>query len=204
MDSMDIVRKERVFAVIRAGDAKRALLFAEACIQGGLRLIEITFSFSGAERVISELCKRGDAFIGAGTVLNLDMARAAVDSGARFIISPHTDGEIISYAKSRGVIVVSGALTSNEILTAWNLGADMVKVFPIKAVGGAPYIRAIKEPLPFVEVMTTGGVTLENLMEFLSAGATAVGLSSALTGVSFDSEAIRQRARRVVQILGEA
>jgi len=201
---MDIVRKNRVFAVIRAEDSDKALQFVEACVEGGLRLIEITFSFSGAERVISELCKRGDAFVGAGTVLNLNMARIAADSGARFIISPHTDGEIVSYAKSRGLMVVSGALTSNEILRAWNLGADMVKVFPIKAVGGASYIKAIKGPLPFIDVMTTGGVTLENFREFLSAGATAVGLSSALTGASFDPKIIHQRAKRVVQILSEA
>jgi 2-dehydro-3-deoxyphosphogluconate aldolase/(4S)-4-hydroxy-2-oxoglutarate aldolase len=100
-------------------------------------------------------------------------------------------------------MVVSGALTSNEIVKAWNLGADMVKIFPVKAVGGASYIRAIKEPLPFVEIMTTGGVTVENLTEFLSAGATAVGLSSTLTGSdgSFDPEIICQRAKRAVEEL---
>ena len=203
MNPLDFVKKNRIFAVIRAYDSRTALRFAEACIEGGLRLIEVTFSFAGAEEVISRLSDREGALVGAGTVLNLDMARTAANAGARFIISPHTDSEIISYSKSNNLMVVSGALTSNEIVRAWNSGADMVKIFPVKAVGGASYIKAIKEPLPFVEIMTTGGVTVENLTEFLSAGATAVGLSSTLTGSdsSFAPEIICQRAKRAVEEL---
>jgi len=202
---MDFVRKNRVFAVIRAGNSENALRAAEACIEGGLKLIEITFSFSGAETVICELSKANDILVGAGTVLNVEMARNAVRSGARFLISPHTDREIISYAKSKSLLVISRALTSNEILKAWNWGADLVKIFPVKSVGGASYIKAIKDPLPFVEIMTTGGVTVENFHEFLLGGATAVGLSSSLIGsdglVGF--ETVSQRARKVVQILSE-
>ncbi len=156
---------------------------------------------AGADEVISELSKGYDVVVGAGTVLNMDMARAAVTAGANFIVSPHTDRELIHYAKSRDLLVVAGALTSSEIVNAWRLGADMVKIFPVKAVGGASYIRAIKEPLPFIEVMTTGGVTLENFEEFLDAGATAVGLSSALLGKngSFEPEIIYERAKWVTQ-----
>lgn len=203
MNSMDFVKQNKIFAVIRADDSQKALEFAKACIEGGLKLIEITFSFPGAEEVISKLSERRGALVGAGTVLNLGMARSATNSGARFIISPHTDSEIISYSKSNNLMVVSGALTSNEIVKAWNLGVDMVKIFPVKAVGGASYIKAIKEPLPFIEIMTTGGVTVENFTEFLSAGATAVGLSSTLIGSdgSFNPEVIYQRAKRVVEKL---
>lgn len=205
MNSMDFVRKKRVLAVIRAENPGNALRLAEACIEGGLKLIEITFSFPGAEEVIEKLSKINDILTGAGTVLNVDMARSAANSGAGFIISPHTDREIISYAKSNGLLVVSGALTSNEILKAWNLGADLVKIFPVQSVGGASYIKAIKEPLPFIEVMATGGVTMENFTDFLQAGATAVGLSSSLIGGNglVGSKAISQRARRVIQILSE-
>ncbi len=205
MNSMDFVKKNRVFAVIRAENPENALRLAEACIEGGLKLIEITFSFPGAEEVIEKLSKINDILTGAGTVLNVDMARSAANSGARFIISPHTDREIISYAKSNGLLVVSGALTSNEILKAWNLGADLVKIFPVQSVGGVSYIKAIKEPLPFIEVMATGGVTMENFTDFLQAGATAVGLSSSLIGGNglVGSKAISQRARRVIQILSE-
>jgi 2-dehydro-3-deoxyphosphogluconate aldolase/(4S)-4-hydroxy-2-oxoglutarate aldolase len=205
MNSMDFVKKNRVLAVIRAENPENALRLAEACIEGGLKLIEITFSFPGAEEVIEKLSKINDILTGAGTVLNVDMARSAANSGARFIISPHTDREIISYAKSNGLLVVSGALTSNEILKAWNLGTDLVKIFPVKSVGGASYIKAIKEPLPFIEVMATGGVTMENFTDFLQAGATAVGLSSSLIGGDglVGSKAISRRTRRVVQILSE-
>ncbi len=205
MNSMDFVRKKRVLAVIRAENPGNALRLAEACIEGGLKLIEITFSFAGAEEVIEKLSKINDILTGAGTVLNVDMARSAANSGAGFIISPHTDREIISYAKSNGLLVVSGALTSNEILKAWNLGADLVKIFPVQSVGGASYIKAIKEPLPFIEVMATGGVTMENFTDFLQAGATAVGLSSSLIGGDglVGSKVISQRARRVIQILSE-
>jgi 2-dehydro-3-deoxyphosphogluconate aldolase/(4S)-4-hydroxy-2-oxoglutarate aldolase len=205
MNPMDFVRKNRVFAVIRAENSENALRLAEACIEGGLKLIEIMFSFHGAEEVIGELSKKNDILTGAGTVLNAEMARSAANSGARFIISPHTDRESISYAKSNDLLVVSGALTPNEILKAWNLGVDLVKIFPVKSVGGASYIKAIKDPLPFIKVMTTGGVTVENFTEFLQSGATAVGLSSSLIGSDglVDSKTISQRARKVVQILGE-
>ena len=203
MNLMDGVRKHKLFAVIRAENSGKALEFGEACIEGGLKLIEITFSFPEAETVIRELSEKYDIFVGAGTVLNLDMVKVAVNSGAKFIVSPHTDKEIISYAKSKSLMVVSGALTSNEILTAWNLGADMVKVFPVKSVGGASYVKAIKEPLPFIEIMTTGGVTVENFQEFLQAGATAVGLSSTLIRKdnAFNPESIRQRVRETAEKL---
>ena len=201
MGLVDLVKSSKVIAVIRAEGPETALRSAQACIEGGLKLIEITFSFSGADKVISELSKGYDVVVGAGTVLNMDMARAAAAAGANFIVSPHTDRELIHYAKSRDLLVVAGALTSSEIVNAWRLGADMVKLFPVKAVGGASYIRAIKEPLPFVEVMTTGGVTLENFKEFLDAGATAVGLSSALLGKngSFEPEIVYERAKWVTQ-----
>ncbi len=205
MNQMDFVRKNKIFAVIRTENPENALRLAEACIEGGLKLIEITFSFSGAETVIGELTKVNDILVGAGTVLNLEMARSAANSGARFLISPHTDREIISYAKSKNLLVASGALTSNEILKAWNLGTDLVKIFPVKSVGGSSYVKAIKDPLPFIEVMTTGGVTVENFTEFLQSGASAVGLSSSLIGSDglVDSETVSQRARKVIQILSK-
>ena len=205
MNIMDFIRKNKVFAVIRAEDTEDAIRFANACIEGGLKLIEITFSFPGADGVIKELSKIDDVIVGAGTVLNIDMAKTAATSGARFLISPHTDKEIISYAKSHELLVVTGTLTSSEILNAWNMGVDLVKIFPVKAVGGASYIQAIKETLPFIEIMTTGGVTVENFTEFLKAGATAVGLSSSLIGSDRfnDPKAIAQTAQVVIQRLRE-
>jgi 2-dehydro-3-deoxyphosphogluconate aldolase/(4S)-4-hydroxy-2-oxoglutarate aldolase len=202
---IDDVKKNKVFAVIRAEDTANALRVAEACIEGGLKLIEVTFTFSRAQVVIQELSKRNNIIVGAGTVVSIDMAKTATNSGARFIISPHTDKEIISYARSKELLVASGALTSSEILNAWNLGVDLVKIFPVKAVGGTSYIRVIKETLPFIEIMTTGGVTIENFTTFLRAGATAVGISSSLIGNSSsnDPKIISQRARMIIQKLSE-
>jgi 2-dehydro-3-deoxyphosphogluconate aldolase/(4S)-4-hydroxy-2-oxoglutarate aldolase len=199
------VKNNKVFAVIRAVDTSNAIRLAEACIEGGLKLIEITFTFSKAQEVIQELSKNNHIIVGAGTVLSKDMAKTAASSGARFIISPHTDKEIISYSRSKELLVVSGALTSSEIINAWNLGANLVKIFPVKAVGGPSYIKAIKETLPFIEIMTTGGVTIENFTEFLKAGATAVGLSSNLIGNngSTDPRTISQRAKIVILKLSE-
>lgn len=204
MKVLEGLKKYKVVSVIRAQDAIKAREMAEACIHGGIKLIEITFSFPNAEDVISDLAeKRKDCLIGAGTVLGREMAEIAVESGAKFVVSPHTDVEIISYAKSRQIVAIAGALSSSEIVNAWKLGADMVKVFPVKSVGGPSYVKAIKETLPFVEIMTTGGVTVENFTDFLNAGATIVGLSSDLIGRGgfFDREATFCKAKAVIEKL---
>lgn len=205
MNLIEIVKENKVFAVIRAENSGMALALAEACIEGGLRLIEVTFSFGGAEEVISELRNREGIIVGAGTVLDVDTARTAADSGAKFIICPHTEGEIIAFCKQEGLFVGTGALTSTEILKAWNLGVNLVKIFPVKSVGGPSYVRSIKETLPFIDVMTTGGVTTENMTEFFVAGATAVGLSSALLGKdrNVDIKTVTERAREVAHKLDE-
>jgi 2-dehydro-3-deoxyphosphogluconate aldolase/(4S)-4-hydroxy-2-oxoglutarate aldolase len=203
VNTIEKIRIEKIFAVIRAENADKALEFAQGCVRGGLKLIEITFSFPGAEDVIAELSKREGIIVGAGTVLNLPMAKKALASGARFLVSPHTDKELIKIAKDNSVPTVQGALTSSEIVNAWKAGVDMVKIFPVKSVGGASYIKAIKEPLPFVDIMTTGGINFENFTDFLNAGATAVGLSSALLGEGgvIDRETVTERAKRVLQKL---
>jgi len=203
VNTIEQIRKEKIFAVIRAENADKALEFAQGCVRGGLKLIEVTFSFPGAEDVIAELSKREGIIVGAGTVLDLPMAKKALASGARFLVSPHTDKELIKIAKDNSVPTVQGALTSSEIVNAWKAGVDMVKIFPVKSVGGASYIKAIKEPLPFVDIMTTGGVNFENFTDFLNAGATAVGLSSALLGEGgvIDGETVSERAKRVLQKL---
>ena len=203
VNTIEQIRIEKIFAVIRAENADKALEFAEGCVRGGLKLIEITFSFPGAEDVIAELSKREGIIVGAGTVLDLPMAKKALASGARFLVSPHTDKELIKIAKDNSVPTVQGALTSSEIVNAWKAGVDMVKIFPVKSVGGASYIKAIKEPLPFVDIMTTGGVNFENFTDFLNAGATAVGLSSALLGEGgvIDGDTVAEKAKRVLQKL---
>ncbi len=197
------IKKQKVIAVIRSENGDEALEFAEGCIEGGLRLIEVTFSFPEAERVISELSGLSGITVGAGTVLDVSMAEKALLAGARFLVSPHTDKELITYAKQKSVPTIQGALTSSEIVNAWKSGVDMVKVFPVKSVGGASYIKAIKEPLPFVDIMTTGGVNFDNFIDFLKAGAAAVGLASALLGEEgiIDRRVVSENAKRVLDKL---
>lgn len=206
MSPLDFIRNHKVIAVVRADSPEIALEFAGACIAGGLKLIEVTFSFPGAETVISELSKREGVLTGAGTVLDLEMAGKARDAGARFLVSPHTDPELIKFAKDSGMLVIQGAFTSSEIVNAWKSGVDMVKIFPASSVGGPSYVKALKEPLPFVEIMTTGGVGLDNFTEFIKAGASAVGVSSALLGKDkkIDPHVIADNARKFVHRLSES
>jgi len=201
MKVLEALKEYKVVSVIRAQDAAKAREMAEACIDGGIRLIEITFSFPNVEDVIADLAANQDCLIGAGTVLSREMAKLAVESGAKFVVCPHTDGKIVSYVKSKDIVAIAGALTSSEIVNAWRLGADMVKIFPIRSVGGPSYVRAIKETLPFIEIMTTGGVTVENFIDFLNAGATIVGLSSDLVGKQgfFDREVTLGKSKTVIE-----
>ena len=203
--TIEEIKKQKVIAVIRADNGDNAIEFAEGCVSGGLGLIEVTFSFPEADRVISELSSIAGITVGAGTVLDAEMAQKALSSGAEFLVSPHTDKELIRCAKEHGVPTIQGALTSSEIVNAWKLGVGMVKVFPVKSVGGASYIKAIKEPLPFVDIMTTGGVNLDNFTDYLKAGAGAVGLASALLGEKgeIDKCSIKENAERVVRRLSE-
>ncbi len=205
MSAIEEIKRQKVIAVVRAESADKALEFAQGCIDGGVGLIEVTFSFPGAQSVISELAGISGITVGAGTVLGAPMAEKAVEAGADFLVSPHTDKEIITYAKQKGVPTIQGALTSSEIVNAWKLGVDMVKVFPVSSVGGASYIKAIKEPLPFVDIMTTGGVNYENFTDFLSAGASAVGLVSALLGKGgkIDRSVISENTKKVIEKLSQ-
>lgn len=205
MGSLDFIRKHKIIAVIKAGDATPALMFAEACIAGGLRIMEVTFSFPGVGEVIRELAGREGVLVGAGTVLDREMAETARDAGARFLVSPHSDRDIIGVAKEGGLAVIQGAFTSSEIVHAWKQGVDMVKIFPVSAVGGPSYVKAIKEPLPQIEIMTTGGVGLGNFADFIRAGASAVGVSGALTtkGGVIDTDLIRENARKFAAIIEE-
>ena len=155
-------------------------------------------------QVIADLTRRlgDDTIIGAGTVLDADSARACVDAGARFIVSPSLDIPTIEACRRLGVPVFPGALTPTEIVTAWKAGADAVKVFPASAVGGAAYLKSLKAPLPHIELIPTGGVSLENAAAFIAAGAFALGVGADL--VKGDAAAITEKARRYVAAVASA
>ena len=170
-------------------------------------LIEITMTVPGAVKVMEELSARygEEILLGAGTVLDPETTRAAILSGARFIVSPTLNLKVIRMAKRYGVVVCPGALTPTEVLSAWEAGADMVKVFPCDNVGGAKYIRALKVPLPQIKMIPTGGVTLDTAADFIRAGADCLAVGSALIDKKAmkegNFELIAEKARQFLKII---
>ena len=195
MNAIDRIRQIGIIPVVRARSSDEALGFADAIRAGGIPILEITLTVPGAVQVIADLTKRlgDDALIGAGTVLDADAARACVDAGARFVVSPALDVPTIEVCRKLGVPVFPGALTPTEIVTAWKAGADAVKVFPAGSLGGAAYLKSVKAPLPQIELIPTGGVSLKTAADFIAAGAMALGVGADL--VSGDAAAITEKAR---------
>jgi len=188
MTKSEVIQRIRdigVIPVVRASSAEEAIEVVEAIKAGGVSLLEITMTVPGAVQVIEQLAKRfGDeAIVGAGTVLDPETARACIDAGARFIVSPALNLDTITFCGQQDVPVMPGALTPTEIVTAWNAGADFVKVFPCGAMGGASYIKSLKAPLPQTELVPTGGVTLATAATFIQAGAAAIGVGADLVDV---------------------
>lgn len=179
------IREIGVLPVVRAASADDALRATDALLAGGLPLAEIALTVPGAIALIGRLAReRSELLVGAGSVTDAGAARACIEAGARFIVCPSLDLEIVAYCRAQRVTVLPGALTPTEIVAAWNGGADFVKVFPAGALGGPAYIRSLKAPLPQVQLVPTGGVTRSNVADFIAAGAAAVGAGSDLTGGS--------------------
>jgi len=187
---------EGLVPVIRVSSAPEAIWVADAIREAKGSLIEITMSVPGAIDVIKELAtKYGDeVIVGAGTVLDTETGRAALLAGAQFIVTPTLDLNLIQLAHRYSAVIIPGALTPTEILTAWNAGADMVKVFPAAQVGGPEYIKALKGPLPQILLVPTGGVNLQNAGAFIRAGATALGVGGELV----DRKALKEKRLHVI------
>lgn len=198
--AMAWLERERVVPVVRADSADGALATVDALLEGGVSTFEITMTVPGAVDVMRQVERAyGErVLLGAGTVLDAETARACVDAGARFVVSPALDLATVAACAERGVLVAPGALTPTEILVAWRAGADLIKVFPCDALGGAKYLRSLRAPLPDVPLMPTGGVTLESLQDFLRAGARAVGVGSDLVDPTLPREELAARARAFV------
>jgi 2-dehydro-3-deoxyphosphogluconate aldolase/(4S)-4-hydroxy-2-oxoglutarate aldolase len=171
-----------IVPVLRASSTQEALAIATAIEAGGVPVLEVTMTVPGAVRVIEQLASHagGHLLIGAGTVLDAETARACILAGAQFVVSPALDVRTIELCRRYGVPVLPGALTPTEIVTAWQAGADAVKVFPCSAVSGAKYLKAVKAPLPQIDLIPTGGVSLATAAEFLEAGAFALGVGGDL------------------------
>ena len=183
------IRDIGVIPVVRASSPEEAIQVVEAIKAGGLPLLEITMTVPRAVQLIETLSARygNEAIVGAGTVLDAETARACILAGAQFIVSPALNLETIACCREHDVAVMPGALTPTEIVQAWKAGADFVKVFPAGAMGGASYLKSLKAPLPQIELVPTGGVTLANAGAFIEAGAAAIGVGADLV----DTKAIR-------------
>jgi 2-dehydro-3-deoxyphosphogluconate aldolase/(4S)-4-hydroxy-2-oxoglutarate aldolase len=174
----------------RVNAPELARFAAETVYAAGIPIVEITMTVPGALEVISDIAHRyPDMAVGAGTVLDEDLARKCVEAGARFLTSPGLVSEVVAYAKKANVVVFPGALTPTEVIAAWKAGADFVKIFPTTPVGGVQYIRALKVPLPQIPLIVTGGVNQLTALEFIAAGATAIGVGAEL----FPNEALHLR-----------
>lgn len=190
-----------VIAVIRAPDPERAELLAVGLARGGVPAIEITMTVPDAPAVLRRLAGL-PARIGAGTVLDVDACDVCVEAGATFLVAPDTNADVIDRARQCGVAIVPGALTPTEIHRAHRLGADAVKVFPISAVGGSSYVRAVREPLPDIPLVVSGGIRSHEVGAYVDAGAHAVCLGRELIDADAlaagDVDAIAAHARRVL------
>lgn len=199
-----------IVPVVRAESAAQAMRAAEAVRSGGIPIVEITMTVPGAVELIAELAKSmgGEVLIGAGTVLNAETAQRCLDAGAEFLVSPGFDLGTVSLAKKQGKLMLAGALTPTEVITAWNAGSDLVKIFPCGNVGGAKYIKALKGPLPQIPMVPTGGVNLATAAEFIAAGASALGIGGELVSASAlksgNTASITEAAKQYVSIVREA
>jgi len=176
------LREVGIIPIIRAPSADVAMPIAEALLEAGLPVVEITMTVPNAIDAISAVAKRfaGKLIVGAGTVTDAETARRAMDAGAEFIVTPCLVPEVIDAANRADVAVLPGALTPGEVFEAFRKSGDMVKVFPAQSVGGAAYVRALRGPFPGIPLVPTGGVTLENVAEMFKAGAAAVGVGTEL------------------------
>ena len=179
--AMARIRQSGVVAIMRHTEASLAVEAAEALLRGGVDIVEVTLNTAGATQMIAQLTKHfGDRMlIGAGTVLNPAAVNQALDAGARFVVAPNTNPTIIALCNRHGIPVFPGAFTPTEVVTAWDAGADAVKVFPVSGVGPR-YIRDLRGPLPDIPLVPTGGITSQNCVDYIKAGAVAVGAGSDL------------------------
>jgi 2-dehydro-3-deoxyphosphogluconate aldolase/(4S)-4-hydroxy-2-oxoglutarate aldolase len=207
---LHFIKETGIVPVVRAASAEGARRAIEAIYRGGIRSAEITMTVPGALRVLEECAGEfGDKLVvGAGTVLDPETARACILAGAQFLVTPALRVATIEMAHRYGTAIVAGALTPTEVLTAWESGADIVKIFPCGSVGGPSYIRALKGPFPQIEMIPTGGVNLKTAGEFLKAGACAVAVGGELVDAASIAagrfDAIEQRAREYLGAIAAA
>jgi 2-dehydro-3-deoxyphosphogluconate aldolase / (4S)-4-hydroxy-2-oxoglutarate aldolase len=209
-DTAQLIESAGLIPVLRAKSEKQAHAVVQAMIKGGVRVVEVTMTVPGAVDLLKVLKKEyGDTvLLGSGTVTTAQEAEATIAAGAEFVVSPSLHPDVIVATKALGKLSIPGALTPTEVLTAHRAGADYVKIFPCSAMGGAPYLKALLAPFPFLKLIPTGGVTLHTAASFLEAGAKALGVGSDLVNLAAIDEGkpeiITGAAEAYLQVLAKA
>ncbi|MGD0901683.1 MAG: bifunctional 4-hydroxy-2-oxoglutarate aldolase/2-dehydro-3-deoxy-phosphogluconate aldolase [Terracidiphilus sp.] len=203
------IERVGLIPVLRAKNAAQAHAIVKAMIAGGVNIVEVTMTVPGAVGILKELKREygSELLLGSGTVTTADEAQATIDAGAEFVVSPSFHAEVVAKTHALGKVSIPGALTPTEVITAWNAGADYVKVFPCSAVGGASYLKALLAPFPHLKLIPTGGVTLQTAESFLRAGARALGVGSDLVNLAAvdagTPETITETARAYLKVLAQ-
>jgi 2-dehydro-3-deoxyphosphogluconate aldolase/(4S)-4-hydroxy-2-oxoglutarate aldolase len=207
--TQQIIERVGLIPVLRAKSVAQGRAVVDAMVAGGVTVVEVTMTVPGAIDLIKELKKAygSELLLGSGTVTTADQAQATIDAGAEFVVSPSLHPAVIAKTKANKKISCPGALTPTEAITAWDSGADYVKIFPCSAVGGASYLKSLLAPFPHLKLIPTGGVTLETAASFIKAGARALGVGSDLVNLAAvdagNAETITETARAYLKVLAD-
>lgn len=208
--TQEIIERVGLIPVLRAKSLAQGRAVVDAMMAGGVTVVEVTMTVPGAVDLLKELKKEYGTklLLGSGTVTTASQAQATIDAGAEFVVSPSLHPEVIAATKKNGKVSCPGALTPTEAITAWNAGADYVKIFPCSAVGGAGYLKSLLAPFPHLKLIPTGGVTLQTAASFIKAGARALGVGADLVNLAaIDAgkpETITESARAYLEVLADA
>ena len=180
MNLIERIGKHQLMVAVRTDSPESAYKAAKACIEGGVKFIEITFSVPDAREVIKKLSDDDRVSIGAGTILNISDAKKALNAGASYIVSPNFDERVVKFTKKEGAVSIPGACTPTEIYRAYKAGGDIIKLFPFVEIGGLGFLKTIRGPFPFIKYMLCGGATMDNISEYLAADAAGILVGSAI------------------------
>ena len=207
MTLIDMIERYQLMVAVRTDTPEKAYKAAKACINGGVKLIEITFSVPEAEEVIKILSDDDSVAVGAGTVLSTTDAKKALKAGATYIVSPNFDEKIVKFTKKEGAVSIPGACTPTEIYRAYKAGGDIIKLFPFVEIGGLDFLKTIRGPMPFIKYMLSGGVTLNNISQYIAADASCILVGSSIIKrelvMAEDWSSIAELARSFVQKINE-
>jgi 2-dehydro-3-deoxyphosphogluconate aldolase/(4S)-4-hydroxy-2-oxoglutarate aldolase len=208
--TQQIIERVGLIPVLRAKNVAQGRAVVDAMVAGGVTVVEVTMTVPGAIDLLKELRKAygSQLLLGSGTVTTADQAQATIDAGAEFVVSPSLHLEVIAATKKNSKVSCPGALTPTEAITAWNAGADYVKIFPCSAVGGASYLKSLLAPFPHLKLIPTGGVTLQTAASFIQAGARALGVGSDLVNLAAidagQAGTITETARAYLNVIASA